>query len=458
MAMLLIHLVSEGRTVALQGPCVAPRRATPQEVAAGPRYRGYRSVAVPSNVATLAHALRRHGTLDAASVLEPAIALAEGEQRVTRIQHELARRYRLPLLRESGGTLFLDSSGAPRDPGTPFRNPDLARTLRRLAKAGFEDFYEGEIAQAIDEDMRRHGGFVRRDDLRELPPPLEGPALASDIEDWTVCTLPPPGGGTTLLEMLHLYARFAGSERNPATPGGTVLVAEIIRRARRDRRRYYDVRSGRRPGPLPERLDRGHLDAAAAKIRARREGGETTHLDVVDREGNLVSLTQSIERSFGSKVLARDLGFLYNGYLKAFKVRNRSHPHFLRPGAPARSNAAPTIVLRSGVPYVAVGSTGSERLASSIFLTLARLRFVSPFDAVHAPRLHCTPEGVVRLEADRFPRAALAALDRNGFRLEPLDSYSFQAGGLHLIVREGGIAYGVAEPRRDGAASRPRGA
>jgi gamma-glutamyltranspeptidase/glutathione hydrolase len=163
-------------------------------------------------------------------------------------------------------------------------------------------------------------------------------------------------------------------------------------------------------------------------------------------------MTQSLERSFGSAVLNPELGFLYNGYLRTFKVRNSAHPHFLRPGAPARSNAVPTLLFEDGRPWAAIGNTGSERLASGIVQVLMRLRRQTPFQAVLAPRLHCTPEGLVLLEAERFPRECLQALTANGYELKHLAPFSFKVGGLQLIVRQGEKLCGVAEPRRDGAA------
>ena len=140
----------------------------------------------------------------------------------------------------------------------------------------------------------------------------------------------------------------------------------------------------------------------------------------------------------------------------AFKVKNVRHPHYLAPGTPARSNAAPTIVSRRGRAEVLVGSTGSERASSGILQVLARLRHQSPFQASHAPRLHCTPQGEVLIEADRFSQAEKSALTEAGLRLTALEPYSFRVGGLQLIVREGDRLTGVAEPRRDGAAAGPR--
>jgi gamma-glutamyltranspeptidase/glutathione hydrolase len=175
----------------------------------------------------------------------------------------------------------------------------------------------------------------------------------------------------------------------------------------------------------------------------------------MDRFGNAVALTQSIERVYGAKVATPSLGFLYNGFLKAFKVKDEKHPHYLRPGGLARSNASPTLVLRNGRPWAALGATGSERMASVISQVLLRLKDATPFEAVHAPRIHCTPEGFLQLERGRIADLVADALQQSGLTLQPLEDYSFRMGGVHLTIQEEGVFYGVAEPRRDGAAFGP---
>jgi gamma-glutamyltranspeptidase/glutathione hydrolase len=223
-----------------------------------------------------------------------------------------------------------------------------------------------------------------------------------------------------------------------------------------ERRRYRLKHLPDAPGEARQLLETDYNRRLMTQLRERVLGeGETTHVSVMDGAGNAVSLTQSIERSFGAAVATRDLGFCYNGYLRTFKVQNCRHPYYLRPGLPARSNAAPAVMTRRGRPATVVGSTGSERMVSSIFCTLMRLRSESPFAATQGPRLHCTPEGLVMLEAERFPDSVVAALLSRGHELELLDAYSFRMGGLQLVVADGPDIIGVADARRDGAAICP---
>lgn len=457
MAMMMIHLAESGRTLILDGPCRAPNGATPEAVAAAPRKHGHKAVALPTQPAVIAYALRNFGTLSETQVLAPAIRLADDGVAMTPMAAHHVHDYLNAIRRGSAARFLLNADGSVPEVGEVVRQPVLARTLRRLAKAGLEDFYQGEIAARITADMKTNGGFISAEDLADIPWPRELDPVRGTFGEWAVCSLPPPGGGVTLLEMLHLFEELAGDHFDPDSPRGARLFAAVIRRAREDRRRF---RLGHYRGtPMEALAGRDYARTAAGELREvlgeTRGEGETSHLCVMDRWGNVVSMTQSIERSFGSKEAGAELGFLYNGYMKGFKIEAKRHPHYLRPGAVARSNASPTIAFHQGRPKLAIGSTGSERMLSGIFQVMARLRTQSPFDAVAAPRLHCTPEGEVMLEADRFSAEALAALEGDGYRLTRLDPWSFSMGGLQLAVFDGQRYCGVAEPRRDGAAHGP---
>jgi gamma-glutamyltranspeptidase/glutathione hydrolase len=262
-----------------------------------------------------------------------------------------------------------------------------------------------------------------------------------------------------LVEMLQIFSALDSSEFHPDAETGPVLLAATIRKVRQDRQTYRLKTACDGVGDARVLVDEQYAQTVARQLQDDLSApGETSHVSIIDRHGNAVAMTQSLERSFGSAVVCPQLGFLYNGYLRAFKVENRRHPHFLRPGAPARSNAGPTILVRDGKPCAVIGSTGSERMTSGIFQVLVRLGHQSPFEAVHAPRLHCTPEGLVRLEAERFSPEVIDELTKHRFTCETLGPYSFATGGLQLGVWQGGVIDGVVDPRRDGAALSPNSA
>ncbi|UCF34344.1 MAG: gamma-glutamyltransferase [Phycisphaerales bacterium] len=455
--MMLVHLVEPRRTFALDGSSRAPNRATPESLSKPDRRRGYKATTVPSTPAVLRYAIDTHGKLKLDRVLEPAIRLAEEGYEVTMLQYLLTRRELKHLRKTTAAPLFLRDSGKPYLAGSLFRQPVLARTLRRLAKEGTEDFYVGRIAEQIHRDMRRNGGLLHKDDLAQIPHPIERKPITGRLEGSRVFTFPPPGAGRTLIEMLNVFQQLPPNRRDFDTPDGAVMLAETVRRAFLDRQdRPFD------PSFFPQVSTERMLKEDYARLVARqiarrvRAHGETTHLSVMDREGNAVSLTQSIERVYGACVANPELGFLYNNYMSAFEYADMSHPYCMRPNAAPWASVAPTIVFRGRKPWLALGSPGSDRITSSMFQVLIRLQTLPPLAAVDAPRLHCSLQGKVSLEATRMRDDIVPALQRHGYVIDRRDPYSFYLGCVQLVVREGDDFIGVADPRRDGSAAGPR--
>lgn len=453
--MMLIHTSEPRRTFALDGSSRAPNRATGEVMKekAG-RLRGHMATTVPSTLATLDYALREYGTMSLTRVLAPAIRLAVEGYPISPLQNRLAKREARTLKTGTAASLFLKDGQRAWPIASLFRQPVLAKTLQRLAKCGANDFYSGHIARQIHSDMEKNGGLLQRDDLAQVPQPLERKPVSCNFEGLRIITFPPPGAGRTLIEMLNILENVPEELRTIDTPKGAVMLAEVIRRAFLDRRdRPYD------PSFYAQIDDKRMLSDDYARRVARllrkriRTQGETTHLSVMDRFGNVVALTQSIERVYGSCAASLDLGFLYNNYMSAFEYEDMSHPFYMRPNASPWASVAPTIVFRGRRPWVAIGSPGSERITSSIMQVLLRLRHQSPFDAVSAPRLHCRIDGQVSFEATRMRDDIPAELQRHGFTTRPRDPYSFYLGCVQLAMFDMKTFIGVADPRRDGSAA-----
>jgi gamma-glutamyltranspeptidase/glutathione hydrolase len=309
----------------------------------------------------------------------------------------------------------------------------------------------------MHEDMKKGGGFIQKDDLAMIPYPIEREPISCRFGNMYVHTMPPPGAGRTLIEMLNILRKFPVKARNPDTPEGALLLAEIMRRAQLDRRdRPYE------PNFYPQVEDRRMISNDYAKlvadqVRSRIQlTGETTHLSVMDRAGNVVALTQSIERVYGAKVVTPELGFLYNNYMCSFSYEDINNPYYLRPNGVPWASVAPTIVFRSKRPWLAIGSPGSERIVSTITQVLLRLAYQSPFDAVAAPRIHCSFDGTVSLEAACMRDDIPAALERRNFKIDVREPRSFYLGCIQMVLHENDEFIGVADPRRDGAARGPK--
>jgi gamma-glutamyltranspeptidase/glutathione hydrolase len=289
-----------------------------------------------------------------------------------------------------------------------------------------------------------------------IPWPIERKPVACHFDGLRIFTFPPPGAGRTLIEMLNIISHFPKKSRDFDTPQGALLLAHVIQQAFRDRRdRPYEPNSYAQV-PQKKMLSIDYAKQIAKRTRKNiYTQGETTHLSVMDKQGNVVALTQSIERIFGACVVTPELGFLYNNYMSAFEDGNIRHPYYLRPNSVPWASVAPTIVFRDRKPWLAIGSPGSERIVSSILQVLIRLKNQSPFLAVDAPRLHCSLEGVVSLESPRMRTDIPRFLERHGFEIRQRDPYSFYMGSVQLVMHDGESFFGVADPRRDGAAGAP---
>ena len=456
--MMIIHHADTGKTIALDGSSRAPNRAVIDFFAEkSSRIGGYSAATVPSTQATLAYVLERYGTFKLAQALEPAIYLAREGYEISALQNRLQRRELKSLKKRGAGSHFLRNGERPFPVGTIFKQPALAETLQLLAQKGIKAFYHGKIANLIHEDMQRNGGFIQKDDLARIPYPIEREPVSCRFGNMFVYTMPPPGSGRTLIEMLNVLRKFPKKERNPDTPHGALLLAEIMRRAQLDRRdRPFD------PSFYPQVQDRRMISKDYAKlvseqIKTRiKGGGETTHLSVMDRFGNVVALTQSIERVYGAKVVTPELGFLYNNYMCSFDYQDISHPYYLRPNGVPWASVAPTLIFRSKKPWLAIGSPGSERIVSTILQVLVRLSHQSPFDAVAAPRMHCSYDGKVSLEAAHMRNDILEFLKQHSFAIDVREPMSFYLGCVQMVLRENDEFIGVADPRRDGSVGGPK--
>lgn len=474
--MALMHL--DGRTTAIDGSSRVPSFAHLSRLTEGDDRTGYRATTVPSTVATFGWLHRHYGRVDWRAVLEPAIRIALEGYEITQLQHDLQERQRKAFLSvpsRSGAKYFLKNGKRPYAAGDLFRQPDLAATLEEIARGGPEAFYTGEIAAQIDADMQANDGFVRADDLALIPWPVERRPLGRRYRSTRLVSVPPPGAGRTLLLVMMMLERLKSRFLAGHDPHRYHFIAETFRKAfllRQDR--PFD------PATYPQVKEKKMLSRAFASdlVESIADGmdatlpmedvpgeqidnqrGETTHFSVMDRDGNAMAVTQSIELVYGSKAAADRLGFLYNNYMMALEVENPAHPYYLRPNAVPWSSVTPTIVFRNGQPWLVVGSPGSERIFSSVsqFLVSAIDRSYGINDAMLEPRFHCSVGGLISLEADRFDPGVIEHLSQLGYTIDKREPYAFYLGCIQAVLkRQTGPGFqGVADIRRDGTAAGP---
>jgi gamma-glutamyltranspeptidase/glutathione hydrolase len=466
----LLHF--NGKTTAIDGSSRVPSLAHRSRMGPDKCQIGYRAATVPSTPATYGWLHRAYGVLDWPTVLEPAVRLARDGYRITELQHGLQVREQgnfKAVESRSGARYFLRGGDSPYAAGELFRQRDLGAVLEHIARHGVEAFYQGEIAEQIDADMRANDGFLRADDLAFVPWPIERRPLARRYRKLLVKTMPPPGSGRTLLLVLMILNNLESKFLGRRTPNRYHFLAESFRKAFIQRLdRPFD------PATYPQIREKKMLSRDFARDIALTiaeemdvdlpledpvgtEVDETTHFTVMDGEGNTVSMTQSIELVYGSKAAADGLGFLYNNYMMALELDNPAHPYFLRPNAVPWSSAAPTIVFRKKQPWLALGSPGSERIYSTLGQFLVRV--IDGSDsicrAMTEPRFHCSIGGTLSLEAERFDAAVVDHLRQLGYRLKEREPFAFYHGCVQAVLkRQSSPGFeAVADVRRDGTAA-----
>ncbi|MBC2700729.1 MAG: gamma-glutamyltransferase [ANME-2 cluster archaeon] len=459
-----------GKVLAVDGSSRAPSLAHIGAIYEYDRSYGYRATTVPSTPATLWYVNKHYGKLPWEQILEPAIHIAEDGYAITPLQHQLQKRElkNFDRVEHGSGKKYFLKDGEPYPIGERFCQPDLARMLKILTKKGIEEFYQGTIAKQIDADMRENGGLLRYDDLALIPWPIIRNPLHRKFRGLTVYSMPPPGAGRSLLFTLMAINMIKSRHLNRDEFNRALLLVEIFRNALLERSdRPFD------PNYYPQvaekdMIKRSFVHKCIHKITRETEihmpihetedevSGDTTHLSVIDSSGTAVSLTQSIERAYGSKAAADGLGFLYNNYLKDYEYKIFSHPFYLRPNAVPWATVAPTLIFCNKKIWMAVGSPGSERIFSSIaqFLIHVVDEHQSIGEAMRAPRLHCSLGGRISLEAERFPEELITFFEQKGYRIDKREAFSFYLGAIHAVMKKHDDTgfQGVAEIRRDGTA------
>ncbi|WP_216899942.1 gamma-glutamyltransferase [Synechococcus sp. CCY 9618] len=468
-----------GTAVAVNFRETAPRAATAGmflgadgQVDRARATRSLLSTGVPGSVAGLALAQRCYGRLPLERVLAPALQLAEQGFPVSReLSESLAAAAPLLGADPTSRRLFLP----PPAPGTMLRQPELAATLRRITAEGERGFYAGPVAAALVDRMEQGGGLIRRDDLLAYRARLVAPLLVR-FRGHQVLTMPPPGGGLTLLQILGILEPFdlAASGLNAAS---TVhVMAEAMNLAYRDRNallgdpEQVPVPVARLLSPaylagLRRRINpRRHTPARQLEAASAREGTNTTHLSVADRQGGLVALTTTLNFAYGNGVAVPGAGFLLNNEMDDFTARPGSANAFgLRQGeanaiAPGRrplSSMAPTLLFRpDGRPWLATGSPGGSRIITTVLQVLLNrlVHGLNLASAVAAPRLHSQlwPD---RLDLEQgISPDTRSLLEAMGHQLR---SAPAMGAANSVEVLEGGGSLGAVDPRRGEAPAVP---
>ncbi|HYN84090.1 MAG TPA: gamma-glutamyltransferase [Pyrinomonadaceae bacterium] len=480
----------DGRTAAIDYREMAPAAATRNMFvdARGQLIRGegsstvgYRASGVPGTVAGLDHALKKYGSgrFTWAQLVEPARRLAAEGFPVTyfvskTLRDNAAKMEPYPETKRiylRGGRLYRE--------GETMRLPDLAATLARMKRHGPREFYEGETARLIAADMKRHGGLITEEDLRNYVVREREPVRSTYRGHELVMMPPPSSGGIAMAEMLNILEGYDLRRTGWSSSETLHLLAETMRRAFADRAAYLADADFAKV-PVAGLIEKSYAERWRRTINSERasvskdlragqpagsEGRDTTHFSVVDAEGNVVANTTTINDLYGSKVTIRGTGVLMNDEMDDFTARPgtpnlwgaiQGEQNSVEPRKRPLSSMSPTIVLRKdGTVWFAVGARGGTRIITAVLQIIVNVidYDMNIQEALDAPRVHhqWLPD---KLLYERFAVTADTArgLERRGHKVEAAADPVHIAAANGVMIEEGtGVRLGASDPRSDGA-------
>jgi gamma-glutamyltranspeptidase/glutathione hydrolase len=425
---------------------------------------GHLAVGVPGALQAWTALLAARGRLGLAEVLAPAIRYAADGFPVSPYLALCLRAAAADLARFPASAEGFLPYGAPPAPGARLVRRDYARTLERIAADGPQAFTRGAIAQAVADEMARHGGLLTVDDLAAYRW-LERQAVRGTYRGYEVVSAAPTSsGGTHLLQALNLLEGFDVASLGYGTAAGVHLLAETLKIVFADRAAYMgdpDVvevpvtwltskayADERRPGIDPGRAAR---PAAGRPPPPSTASANTTHLTVMDGAGNVVAMTQTLNELFGSKVTVPGTGMLLNNCMALFDPRP-GRPNSVGPRKRMLSSMSPTILLRDGRPWLALGTPGGVRIFGAVLQAIVNVvdHGMTPQEAVDAPRVW-TDGGALEVE-EGFPAAVRRRLAELGHEVRVVARV---AGGMNGVLRDPrtGLLHGAACWRADGTAT-----
>ena len=437
------------------------------------------SSGVPGTVAGLIDVLERHGSLSLAEVIAPAITIAEegfimSEELARTIGRQVER-----LSRFEAGRAKFTKDGDPYQAGDLWRQPALAETLKRISAEGKAGFYDGETAALIVAEMQRGDGLISHDDLLAYKSAWRQPVRAK-YGDYSIHTMPPPSsGGVLLIQMLNMLATQNLAESGANSLATVHAMVEAERRAYADRAThlgdpdYYEVPIAKLTNPdyAAERF--ADFDPSRATPSSEvhagtwHEGADTTHVSVIDADGNAVAYTTTINLSYGSGIVVGGAGFLLNNEMDDFAaapdVPNAfgllgNEANAIVPAKRMLSSMTPTIVTHENDDMIFVtGSPGGSTIITTVLQVVLNVmeHGMSPADAVAAPRFHhqWQPDRIVH-EADALDSEVLEGLKAMGH--ESFYSFPPQYSGIgcaNSVISSAGVIEGLPDPRRDTGAA-----
>jgi gamma-glutamyltranspeptidase/glutathione hydrolase len=474
---MIIKMANMKDAVVIDFRPTAPAAATPDIYQLDERGRpvgnasteGGLASAVPGDVKGLLYAFENYGSkkLTRTQVIQPAIDWAERGVPVTLNLAQIIKDNFGKLRKYENGLAIYTRDGFPYEIGDRIINTDLASTLRRIQKEGADAIYKGEIARKIVDEVRKRGGIMAMEDLANYQIKLRKPVV-STYRGYTVITAPPPSGGAHVLQLLNIMENFDLTRLGEGTTATTHIWSEAMKLVFADRAKYsadpdfvkvpyVGMSSKAYARDLAALISPDKpMSSATAGDPAKYESGSTTHFSVMDKAGNMVAVTKTINLFFASGVVVPGTGIMMGDDMDDFDLRP-GLVNSIQPGKRPLSSMSPTLVLDpQGRAFMAVGSPGATRIIPTVAQVISNVidRGMPIQQAINAPRLFQRQSGSLSMEG-RYSINAYNGVKALGHEVTVGLDYDPSFGGVHAVLYDHAakILYGGADPRRDGQAA-----
>ena len=472
----LAYVAKEGRVRALNFSGRAPLSAEPSLFTEETKGKGILAALVPGNPAGWLTLHKTYGSMGREKLFRQAIDYAENGFPITYLNSKIIGRG--GVLHPDSERILLDESGRPPAPGARLRMPALAESFRAVVSGGLEEFYRGDLARRIVEGNRALGGLFTEEDLATYQAEWQEP-ISIDYRGYQVFVPPPNSSGFQVLQTLKLMGGYEVAELALREPERLHLFIEAAKLCITDRIKYAGD-PDHVEAPLSGLLSNGCAAAQRGRIEADQaaavsgehytsppdvgallagsaegfDGGMTTHFGVADRDGNVVTVTQTLGGGFGTGAAVGGTGIFLNNMANWFDLDEGS-PNRIGPGKKVDFVVAPTQTLKDGRFFLSMGTPGSWGILQTtpqLVMNVLDLG-MNVQQAIDAPRLRCTTGREVQME-ERFPLHVRRALEAKGHEVDVAEAWSMSVGGAQGIVvdAEQGVFQGGADLRRDGYA------
>lgn len=476
---MLLHHAAQNKTTAINYREIAPA-GSKKDMFIGPDGKvdnqsfnlSYKSIGVPGTVAGMIYALENYGTMPLRKVLAPAIELAEKGFPITYDLARILQTYEKRLKScPATANIFYPENGF-YEPGDILKQPDLAWSLKQIAKKGLAGFYKGELAERLAKGIQANGGIMTTEDLKNYHI-TETDAVKGTYRGYEIASMPPPSsGGVHIIQMLNILEAYPLGYIGHNAAETIHLMAEAMRLAYADRSKhlgdpaFWEV-------PAKELTSKAYADHLRPRINryvandskdilpgnpTDFESEETTHFSVADKYGNVVSNTYTLNFSFGTGLMAEGTGILLNNEMGDFSAKTGEMDAYglvggeanaIQAGKRPLSSMTPTLVFRDGKPFLVTGSPGGSRIITTVLQTIINVidHDMNIAEATHAPRIHHQWYPDVLYYERGISHDTKAILVSKGHKIQERDAM----GSTQSIMLKDGLLYGASDPRRPDA-------